>query len=38
MDILEFEDKRLVETLKAEKQKRNRGKRLNLLGEEDNGP
>ena len=30
---LEFEDKRLMKALKTEKQKRNRGKRLNLLVE-----
>ena len=34
---LEFENKGLMEALKAEKKKRNRGKRLNLLGEEDDG-
>lgn len=38
VDILEFENKGLIEALKVERQKRNRGKRLNLLGEEDNGP
>ena len=38
VDCLEFENKGLLEALKAEKKKRNRGKRLNLLGEEDNGP
>ncbi|MCJ1347806.1 hypothetical protein MMC31_006035 [Peltigera leucophlebia] len=38
VDVLEFENKRLIEALKIEKQKKNRGKRLNLLGEEDNGP
>ncbi len=38
VDVLEFENKGLIEALKVEKQKRNRGKRLNLLGEEDNGP
>lgn len=37
VDILEFENKGLIGLLKIEKQKRNRGKRLNLLGEEDNG-
>lgn len=36
MIILEFENKRLIGTLKIKKQKRNRGKELNLLGEEDN--
>lgn len=36
VDILEFEG--LIEALKVEKQKRNRGRRFNLLGEEDNGP
>ena len=36
-DYLEFENKRLIEALKAEKKKRNRGKWLNILGEEDNG-
>lgn len=35
---LEFENKRLLEALKTEKKKQNRGKRLNLLGEKDNGP
>ncbi len=34
---MEFENKRLIGALKVEKQKKNRGKRLNLLGEEDNG-
>lgn len=38
VDVLEFENKRLIEALKVEKQKKNRGKRLNLLGEEDNSP
>ena len=38
VDVLEFENKRLIEALKVEKQKRTRGKRLNLLGEEDNSP
>ncbi|MCJ1346618.1 hypothetical protein MMC31_004836 [Peltigera leucophlebia] len=38
VDILEFENKGLIGALKIEKQKRNRGKKLNLLGEEDNGP
>lgn len=37
VDILKFENKRLIEALKIEKQKRNKGKSLNLLGEEDNG-
>ena len=37
-DCLEFENKRLMEALKAERKKRNRGKRLNLFGEEDDGP
>ena len=34
---LEFENKGLIEALKAEKKKRNKGKRLNLLGGGDNG-
>lgn len=38
MDILEFENKGPIGALKIEKQKRNRGTRLNLLGEEDSGP
>lgn len=38
MDILEFENKRLIGALKIEKQKRNRGKKLNLLGQKNNGP
>ena len=32
---LEFENKGLMEALKIEKKKRNRSKRLNLIGEED---
>lgn len=36
--ILKFENKGLVETLKVEKCKKNRGKWLNLLEEKDNGP
>ena len=31
MDILKFENKKLIEALKIEKQKRNRGKDLNFL-------
>ena len=38
VDVLEFENKGLIEALKVEKQKRTRGKWLNLLVEEDNGP
>lgn len=39
VECLEFENTGLLEALKAgEKKKRNRGIRLNLLGEEDNGP
>lgn len=38
VDILEFENRGLIGTLKIEKQKRNRGKRLNLLGKKNNGP
>lgn len=38
MDILEFENKTLIGALKIEKPKRNRGKKLNLLSENDNGP
>ena len=37
VDVLEFKNKKFIETLKVEKQKRNRDKQLNLLGEEDNG-
>ena len=32
---LEFENKRLKKALKAEKKKRNRGKKLNLMSEKD---
>lgn len=35
---LKFENKRLIEALKAEKKKRNRNKKPNLLDKEDNGP
>lgn len=38
VDVLEFENKKLIKALKVEKQKKNRGKQLNLLNEEDNGP
>lgn len=38
IDVLEFDNKKLIEALKVEKQKRNRGKRLNLLDEEKNSP
>ncbi len=38
VDSLEFEIKKLIEVLIVKRQKRNRGKSLNLLGEEDNGP
>ena len=34
---LEFENKGLMEALKAETKKRNRNKRLNLRSEEDDG-
>lgn len=37
VDILEFENKELIGALKIKKQKRNRGKKLNLLIEENNG-
>lgn len=37
VDILEFENKGLIGALKIKKQKRNRGKKLNLLIEENNG-
>lgn len=37
VSYLHFEYKRLLEALKVEKKKRARGKRLNFLGEEDNG-
>lgn len=33
---LEFENKKLMETLEAKKKKRNRNKKLNLISEEDN--
>ena len=36
--IDEHEKRGLTEALRAEKKKRQRGKRLNLLGEEDVGP
>lgn len=36
-NCLEFENKKPIEALKAERKKRNRGKKLNLLGEEDDG-
>lgn len=32
---LDFKNKELIEALKAEKKKRNKSKRLNLLGKED---
>lgn len=35
---LKFENKRFIEALKIEKQKRNRDKQLNLLGEKNNDP
>lgn len=35
-NYLEFENKKLIEALKAEKKKRNKSKRLNLLSEKDN--
>lgn len=38
VSCLQFENKGLLEALKVEKKKRARGKRLNLVGEEDNGP
>ncbi len=38
VNCLQFENKGLLEALKAEKKKRARGKRLNLLREEDTGP
>ncbi len=34
---LEFENTRLIEALKAERKKRNKGKKLNFLGERDDG-
>lgn len=37
VDIMKFENKRLIEALKIEKQKRNVSKQLNLLGKKDNG-
>lgn len=36
IDILRFINKRLIEVLKIEKQKKNRDKKLNLLGEKIN--
>lgn len=36
VDILDFENKKLIEALKIEKYKRNKGKKLNLLSEKDN--
>ena len=38
MNCLQFENQGLLEALNVEKKKRVRGKWLNLLGEEDNGP
>ena len=38
VECLEFENKGLLEALKTEKKKSNKGKRLNLLGKEDNSP
>ena len=35
---LEFENKGLIEALKAKKKKRNRGKKLNLISKENDGP
>lgn len=37
VDYLEFENKGLMKALKAERKKRNRGKRLNLHSEKDDG-
>lgn len=37
INCLEFENKRLVEALKTEKNERNKNKKLNLLGKENNG-
>lgn len=37
-NCLKFENKGLIEALKAKKKKKNRGKRLNLLSEKDDGP
>lgn len=36
IDILEFENKGFIEALKIEKQKKSKGKRLNLLDEKNN--
>ncbi len=36
--IDEYTKRGLVETIKDEKKKRRRGKKLNVLGEEDYGP
>lgn len=38
VDVLKFKNKRLIKALKFEKQKRNRGKQLNLLGEKNGSP
>lgn len=38
VDILEFENKKLIEALKIEKQKKNKSKKLNILGKKDNSP
>lgn len=37
MDFWELKNKELLETLKAEEKKRNKDKKLNFLGEKDNG-
>lgn len=37
-DYLKFENKELIEVLKAETKKKNKNKRLNWYSEEDNSP
>lgn len=38
INCLQFKNKGILEALKVEKRKRGRGKQLNLLREENNGP
>lgn len=38
INILEFENKRFIKVLKIKKKKKNKGKKLNLLGEKNNSP
>lgn len=37
MNILEFENERFIKALKVEKQKMNKNKQLNILGEKSSG-